>query len=118
LLIGEVDTDADLPADGGETVRVDYDRARLPADCYRRVCATLRWLRLRPVCMVLRRTARGWHLKVRLTRRVSPLVVVALQAILGSDPRRETFNLIRARALRRAPRQYRSRYSVLFRRKL
>lgn len=116
-LIGELDPDTDLPP-GGSVLRLDYDRARLPRDSYRRVVAALRWLRLRPLALVYRRTARGWHVKIAVARRCSPLVVVALQAIMGSDPKRETFNLVRARTLPRAPSEWRNRYSVLFGRKL
>ena len=114
--IGELDTDVDLPPCGA-VLRMDYD-GRIPARSYARLVSALRWLRLRPLAAVYRRTARGWHCKVALTRRCQPLVVVALQAILGSDPKREVFNLLRARALPHVPAEWRSRYSVLFGRKL
>ena len=39
----------------------------------------------------------GWHLKIRLDPTPSPIEAVALQAILGSDPLRESCNLQRAR---------------------
>lgn len=116
-LVGELDPDNDLPP-CGTVLRLDYDRARLPRDSYRRIVAALRWLRLRPLAVVYRKTARGWHVKIAVGRRCSPLVVVALQAILGSDPKRETFNLVRARTLPRASPEWRNRYSVLFGRKL
>ncbi len=115
--IGELDDDADLPLCGA-VLRLDYDRPRLPARCFAQAMSALRWLRLRPVVVVYDRTERGWHVKVALTRRCAPLVVVALQAVLGSDPRREVFNLLRARALPRVPAEFRNRYSVLFGRKL
>ena len=114
--IGELDDDADLPACRA-VLRVDYD-GRIPAVSYRQLIAALRWLRLRPLAVVYRRTVRGYHMKVALTRRCQPLVVVALQAILGSDPKREVFNLLRARALPRCPVEWRNRYSILFGRKL
>lgn len=116
--IGEIDEDTDLGEVLPTVLRLDYDRARLPRDVYSRMVNALRWLRLRPVALVYRRTARGWHVKVALSRRINPLSVVALQALLGSDPKRETFNLLRARALRRAPPEWRNRFSVLFRSKL
>jgi len=114
--IGELDSDSDLPTCGA-VLRMDYDRLRI-GRAYSRVMGALRWLRLRPVAVVFRRTERGWHMKVALTRRCQPLVVVALQAILGSDPKREVFNLLRARALPRVPVEWRNRYSILFGRKL
>jgi hypothetical protein len=102
----------------GRVLRVDLDRAQLPGRMYRRIVGTLRWLRVRPTLVVIERTARGWHIKVRLARRLSPVTVVALQAILGSDPAREVFNLRRARNLHRVPAELRDRYSVFFCRKL
>jgi hypothetical protein len=102
----------------GRVLRIDLDRPRLPARLFQQLVGTLRWLRIRPDLCVLERTARGWHLKVRLTRRLPPTTVIALQAILGSDRNRETFNLRRARALRRVPVEQRDRYSIFFRRKL
>jgi hypothetical protein len=41
----------------------------------------------------------GWHVKMRVHPRPDPVAAVALQAILGSDPLRESCNLQRARAL-------------------
>lgn len=41
----------------------------------------------------------GWHLKIRLDSHPSPLEAVALQAICGSDPSRESCNLQRARGV-------------------
>jgi hypothetical protein len=68
-----------------------------------------------------RRTSRGWHVVVHVyTRReISPLFMVALQSILGSDSRRETFNLFRAVRLKQAPRAWQDtgRWNTLYRRK-
>jgi hypothetical protein len=47
------------------------------------------------------RTRRGWHIVIRLERRkrknggFTPLEKVALQAVFGSDARREALNLMR-----------------------
>jgi hypothetical protein len=41
------------------------------------------------------RTARGWHVVIGLSISITPIETVALQAILGSDPRRESLNLMR-----------------------
>lgn len=116
--IGEIDEDLDLGPVGGSVLRLDFDRPRLPRDLYARTVNALRWLRLRPVLVVCSPSRRGWHVKVVVSRRLGALSVVALQAILGSDPRREVFNLVRARALRRVSAEWRNRYSVLFRSKL
>ena len=60
------------------------------------------------------RTARGWHVVVGVRRRLSPAIVVAAQAILGSDPKREAFNLMRVQQLRHLPAFWRSRFNVLY----
>lgn len=43
------------------------------------------------------RTRRGWHVVVGINKRVAATSMVAAQAILGSDPMREAFNLARVR---------------------
>src|SRR3954465_4047676 len=53
-------------------------------------------------------TARGCHALVRATGRIgavelTPMEVVALQLLLGSDPMREAYNFQRARILGDAP---------------
>ena len=71
------------------------------------------------------RSTNGWHMKLRLDPRPSSCVeAVALQAILGSDPLRESCNLQRAREvdawgdggpLGRGPVFWRDRWNVLYR---
>jgi hypothetical protein len=63
-------------------------------------------------------TARGWHGMVLLCEKVAPAVEVALQAIMGSDWKRETFNLQRALVLAGAPDFWRERWNVLYANKL
>lgn len=41
------------------------------------------------------RTRRGWHVVIRWNRKFEPAERVALQAVLGSDVKRETLNLMR-----------------------
>lgn len=113
---GMLDDDRDLAPGplAGRVLRLDLDHARLPARIYQQVVGACRRLRVGVVLFLARRTERGWHVKVQLTRRLAPAHVVAVQAILGSDGRRELFNLKRVRALRRVPAEQRGRYSVLF----
>lgn len=95
------------------TIKLDFDTPRCPRllNRVRWVCRMLHW----PVVLVeYRRTRHGWHVCVTVRRRVTPLQVVAVQAILGSDWRRETFNLVRARRLSRVPRYWRERFNVLY----
>lgn len=92
---------------------MDID-GRLPAGICERV-AWLAWLlKVRISEMYIRRTAHGWHLLVRIGGTMQPAAIVAAQAILGSDPHREAFNLMRVRALRRVPRYWRTRWNVLY----
>jgi hypothetical protein len=60
------------------------------------------------------RTRNGWHVTVRVARRINALSVVALQAIMGSDPRREAFNLMRVRNLRSVAPFWRGRWNVFY----
>ncbi len=47
----------------------------------------------------------GWHLKIRLDPRPAPIESVALQAVCGSDPLRESCNVQRAREVERWARE-------------
>lgn len=60
----------------------------------------------------------GWHVEIEVVQDVSPAAVVAVQAILGSDWRRETFNLMRALVVEHAPDFWRDRWNVLYSTKL
>lgn len=87
------------------------DLARLAIDIDRRVtaCSLTRWgkmagdvlafLEIKPVSVEVRQTRRGLHLLFILAEPLaSPLEVVAVQAILGSDNVREAMNLKRAQS--------------------
>jgi hypothetical protein len=93
--------------------KVDIDGA-LPAGIVERV-TWLAWiLQLRIGEMYIRRTRHGWHLLVRVSGTMHPAAIVAAQTILGSDPHREAFNLMRVRNLRRVPTEWRTRWNVLY----
>jgi hypothetical protein len=79
------------------TCLCDYD-GRLPADLRQRVRAVRRLLGLRTVYRRLDRTARGFHMVLRWDTALTPTEIIAVQAILGSDPMREAMNLMRVRA--------------------
>lgn len=49
------------------------------------------------------RTRRGWHVEIFSTLSLDPSQMVALQAILNSDYRREAFNLFRVYQMPLAP---------------
>lgn len=60
-----------------------------------RICEIMGELRLKVRAAEYKKTRRGWHVVLFLARDLQPLETVAVQAILGSDPKRETFNLAR-----------------------
>lgn len=62
------------------------------------------------------RTRRGWHVIVTTGRQIAPPLVLAAQAIWGSDRRREMHNLGRVQNLRHVPKFWRSRWNVLYER--
>ncbi len=74
---------------------------------FRRLNIGVHWIRYD-------RTAKGWHVIIRCRERFKALEIVALQAILGSDWRRETFNLARVRSGKLRGGQW----NILFERKL
>jgi hypothetical protein len=66
--------------------------------------------------------SRKWHVVVLMycRRLPPPLAIAALQSVLGSDWKRETFNIARARKLGRAPRAWQrlARWNALYSEKL
>jgi hypothetical protein len=55
---------------------------------------------------------------VQIKAHLQPLEIVMLQALCGSDLRRETFNLVRALRLPDAPAFWHTRWNVLYSEKL
>lgn len=92
---------------------LDFDGA-LPADLMQRIVRFGRIVSWRIRAVRIDKTARGFHVVVDVARRLSPLTIVASQAILGSDRNRETFNLDRARKLHRVPAEWRNQWNVLY----
>lgn len=79
-------------------VFLDYDFRRTPR--LAQLFAACHIAGLKVVSIMDRRTKKGWHRVIRLRQRLSPAETVALQAILGSDRRRENLNLMRVLSLR------------------
>jgi hypothetical protein len=90
---------------------VDWDKAR--PSCIRSIYRVCRSVGLGVRFVRYDKTARGWHVIVGLNRKIEPLLTVALQVILGSDPKRERFNLVRAMSGTRN-----RRWNMLFERKV
>jgi hypothetical protein len=102
-------------------LKLDFD-GHLPSDLVDRVRALFRWVGGRAAVIEVRRSARGWHVVIhtRAQWARAPIAAVAAQAILGSDPKREMFNLMRALRLADAPVFWRQehRWNTLYARKL
>lgn len=60
----------------------------------------------------------GYHVQVHVQEPLDPVMVVTLQALLGSDYKREVFNLVRVRQLDYVPAFWQSRWNVLYSDKL
>jgi len=100
-------------------LKVDYDAARLPDALEDRIGHVAACMGARVKWYALNRSSGGvgWHLRVCVTGRHGPARVVLAQSLLGSDWRREAFNLARARGLRGAGELARTRWNVLYGRK-
>ena len=94
-------------------LKLDFD-GELPDEIMYRINWTLDIVGLKASCVRIDRTRRGYHVLVALVGRVNDYTVVCLQAVLGSDPKRETFNLMRVRNLRNVTPFWRARWNVLY----
>jgi len=97
---------------------LDFDRRRTPRLRY--LFVGLRLLGLHVRWMRDDRTVKGWHRTICLEESLSPSELVALQAVLGSDPRRENLNLMRVLRTRHNgfTRFQERRWNILYSRKL
>lgn len=102
-----------------KTLLLDYDMAR-PVPRLAPLLSRLRVIGLRARWFSYRRTKHGWHVEIGIDSALTPSELVAAQAVLGSDLRRETMNLRRAISLRvhKHSRFWRARWNILFREKL
>lgn len=98
-------------------LKVDYD-GPMPRDYSRRLEMIVRFHRLRVLYTAVERSGsgHGWHVRIGIAGRVSFMRVVLLQALLGSDWKRELFNSRRALAWRHIPTFWRHRANVLYKR--
>src|SRR5215471_5668697 len=99
------------------TLKVDYDGA-IPRDFSARVIGIRDALRCRVSRVALRRTRRGYHCTITCIGRATATTVVAAQAIMGSDWRREGFNLGRVRGIRAGTTNAKRGWNVLYERKI
>ena len=96
-------------------LKLDFD-GTIPAGFTHRARFVCRAHNLPVVAIEVDRTRHGYHVTIHVARRVSFMRVILLQALLGSDWRRETFNSRRAIAWRNVPLFWRTRANVLYHR--
>jgi hypothetical protein len=97
---------------------LDYDRPRGPT--LKMIWTVLRACDLRPERIEYRRSRRGWHCVIRVNAALLPAEQVALQAVMGSDSRRELLNAMRVLSIRRRGARpfWRARWNLLYAHKL
>jgi hypothetical protein len=77
-------------------VKLDFDRRKVSwGRLARRLIFLERLMHIDPLEVVIHRTKHGYHVRIALGRKFPPIAIVALQACLGSDYRREILNLER-----------------------
>lgn len=95
-------------------LRCDYD-GRIPRDVMAaRLVMVARLHRLRVRWVRFDRTRNGYHMVVNVAQRVALSRVILLQALLGSDWKREAFNSARVLDTRNVPLFWRQRVNVLY----
>lgn len=77
-------------------LRLDFD-GPIPCGWEQRLTWALWQGRRRMRAYWCRRTRHGWHVGIVLTRAIADWEAVAWQAVLGSDWRREVFNIAKLR---------------------
>ena len=97
-------------------LKLDFDAPTVPRDFVNRLTMLVRLHRLTVVATCYRQTRHGWHVRIVLAQRIAFARVVCLQAILGSDWKREAYNSRRALNWRTVPPFWRQRANVLYRR--
>ena len=93
-------------------ILVDYD-GEIPDDMEKRSVMVVHVLNLTLLSLRIDKTRHGWHLILVVRERITLARVIAIQAILGSDWKRELFNLQRERH-RGVPKFWKSRRNVLY----
>jgi len=90
------------------TVKLDIDRRCKLLEIQERIDTVMFLTKIRVSRIRALHTRKGWHVYIDLTNKLSDMEVVALQAILGSDWKREALNW------RRAHRKECKNWNVLF----
>jgi hypothetical protein len=98
---------------------IDIDDARCQPRIVPFLCK-LKTIGIKPKWFAYSRSRHGWHVEIGIKASLTEAETVATQAVLGSDPARETMNLRRAISLRVHKHSpfWRKRWNILFLRKL
>lgn len=97
-------------------IKLDFDKKELPMV---RINYVFKLLRLRLRDVKIYKTRKGWHVKIEIKERIkSPITLTLIQALMGSDYRRETFNMIRAYNLDKKKGAIKEAWNVLYYKKL
>ena len=96
-------------------LRCDFD-GPFPTDFEFRLTTLCRHQQWTVKQWMTRKTRHGWHAIVTIRETISPIITVAAQAILGSDWKRENYNLTRAEHLDEVPALWREarRWNALY----
>lgn len=80
-------------------IKVDYDdnKNRILARNVRSASKFLKKKKLLVKKVKVSRTGKGYHLRIWLDKDIGPYTTLRIQSILGDDPERQRFNLIRVR---------------------
>lgn len=92
---------------------LDFDE-KLPKHLEDRILWLCRLCHWPVIAIRLDRTRHGWHVVIGVRRRLAPAIIVAVQAALGSDWKREVFNIVRVQSLHAQSPYWRARWNVLF----
>lgn len=114
---GHIDDDSDIEI--GRAAFVDYDS---PKDVMSvlQVNRVFRRIGIRYESLRYHRTRRGFHLTAKLCEKLSLAELIALQILLGDDPYRAAFNLMRAICIRKygCPQEWKQRANIIYDRKI
>lgn len=80
-------------------IKVDYDdnKNKILIKNIRSASAFLKKKKLEVTKVKVSRTRKGYHLRIWLNKTIGPYTTLRIQSILGDDPERQKFNLIRVR---------------------
>jgi hypothetical protein len=80
-------------------IKVDYDdnKNRISVKRIREASLFIKKKKIEVIRVKVSRTGKGYHLRIWLNKPIGPYTTLKIQSILGDDPERQRFNLIRVR---------------------